>query len=91
MHLSREEYKELKKIQERIILDTATWDEMNIFLDLIVKNDNEIEMLNYMKSLGFNSIDEVKSELREKKKNSDITAGLMIAGGAILLAILLNK
>lgn len=85
------EYKELEKIQEKFISGTATPDEMERFLDLIVKNGSEIEMMEYMETLKLNTIDEVRVEIKKRQKNSGISTGLAIAGGAILLAALLSK
>lgn len=88
MLLLKREYKELEKIQEKIVLRTDTPDEMEIFLDLIVKSGNEFEMLNYMKTIGFDTMDEVRLEVKKHQRNSGIYTGLAIAGGAILLATL---
>lgn len=85
------EYSKLEEIQEKIVAETATPTETEEFLDLIVKSGNEIEMLNYMKTIGFNSIEEVRAELKKQQKSEGIIAGLAIAGGAILLAALLSK
>ena len=86
MPLLVKEYKELEKIQGKIISDIATPDEMERFLDLIVKSGSEIEMMEYMETLKLNTIDEVRVEMKKRQKNSGISTGLVIAGGAILLA-----
>jgi hypothetical protein len=44
-----------------------------------------------MQTIGFNSIEEVQEHFSKNKKNTDLTAGLVIAGGAILLALLLSR
>jgi hypothetical protein len=91
MPLLMKEYKELEKIQKKVALGVASSNEMETFLDLIVKNGNEFEMLNYMKTLGLNTIDEVRAEVKKRQTDSGIFTGLAIAGGAILLAALLSK
>jgi hypothetical protein len=89
--LTNKDYIKLEIIQEKIILNTATNNEIQDFLFLIIKSGSELEMLNYMKTIGFNSIDEIKEHLNKNKKNDNLTTGLAIAGGAILLAFLLNR
>jgi hypothetical protein len=89
--LTSEEYLKLEIIQEKIISSVATNNETQVFLDLIVKSGSELEMLDYMKTIGFNSIAEIEAYLRKNKKNDDLTTALVIAGGAILLAFLLNR
>ncbi|SMN02087.1 hypothetical protein SPONL_506 [uncultured Candidatus Thioglobus sp.] len=64
---------------------------MEAFLDLIVKSGNEVEVLGYMNTLGFSTIEEVRDALKKHQKNSGISTGLAIAGGAILLAMLFSK
>lgn len=91
MRLLTREYKQLEEIQGKIISDTASPNEKAIFLDLIVKSGNESEMLKYMQILGFNTIEDVKSELKKQTEDSGINTGLVIAGGAILLALLFSK
>ncbi|SMN15686.1 hypothetical protein CRYPA_1711 [uncultured Candidatus Thioglobus sp.] len=91
MNLSKTECKYLEKIQEKIILNTATTNEMQSFLSLIVKSDNELEMLNYMETIGLNSIKEIQDQLNKNNKDENLTTGLVIAGGAILLALLLSR
>jgi len=91
MPLLKKEYKELERIQEKIILGTATSVEMEVFLNLIVKSGNEVEMMGYMEILGIHSIDEVRGEVKKRQKNSDISTGLAIVGGVILLAALFSK
>ena len=93
MNLLIEEYGTLKKIHKKIIEDTATFDEIQIFLNLIVKSGNDIEMLEYMKSIGFNKMHEIEEYLNKNNKDTkskDIKTGLAIVGGAILLALLLS-
>lgn len=91
MFLSTKDFSELERIKEKIILDTVTSDEMESFLDLIVQSGNESEMLNYMKNLGLNTIDEVRDEVKKRQRNSSISTGLVIASGAILLAALFSR
>ncbi|CAC9554143.1 hypothetical protein [uncultured Gammaproteobacteria bacterium] len=91
MILLKREYKELEEIQEKIIKGTVKSNEITIFLGLIVKSGNKLEMLEYMQTIGFNSIEEVQEHFSKNKKNTDLTAGLVIAGGAILLALLLSR
>ncbi|SFV88092.1 hypothetical protein MNB_SUP05-SYMBIONT-5-611 [hydrothermal vent metagenome] len=64
---------------------------MEVFLNLIVKSGNEVEMMGYMEILGIHSIDEVRGEVKKRQKNSDISTGLAIVGGVILLAALFSK
>jgi hypothetical protein len=89
--LTNKDYLRLEVIQDKIIVDNATTNEKTEFLDLIVKSGSELEMLDYMETIGFNSIAEIKEHLSKNKKNNDLTTALTIAGGAILLAILLNR
>jgi dihydrofolate reductase len=91
MRLLKREYAQLEKIQNKIILDTATSEEMTAFLNLIVKSGNESEMLNYMSVIGFDSIEAVQRQLNKKQKDENLKTGLVIAGGAILLALLFSK
>ncbi len=91
MLLLKKEYKELERIQEKIILETATFDEMEVFLDLIVKSGNEVEMMGYMKILGIHSMDEVRDKVKKRQRDSGILTGLAIAGGVILWAALFSK
>ncbi len=91
MSLLKQEYKELERIQEKIILETATFDEMEVFLDLIVKSGNEVEMMGYMKILGIHSMDEVRDRVKKRQRDSGILTGLAIAGGVILWAALFSK
>ena len=93
MSLLIKEYETLEKIHKKIIEDTVTSDEIQIFLKLIVKSGNDLEMLEYMKSIGFNEIEEIEEYLIKNKKDTkskDIKTGLAIVGGAILLALLLS-
>ncbi len=89
------EYKRLEAIEGNIIADTATTSEMKEFLHLIVKSGNEMEMLNYMRTIGFDSIEKIEDflsqEYKDKDKDKGISTGLAIAGGAILLALLFSK
>jgi hypothetical protein len=89
--ITNEDYLKLETIQDKIISSTATNNEMQDFLSLIVKSGSELEMLDYMETIGFNSIAEIEAYLRKNKKNDDLTTALAIAGGAILLAFLLNR
>ncbi len=89
--LTNKDYLRLETIQDKIIADDATANEKTEFLDLIVKSGSELEMMDYMRAIGFNSIAEIKEHLSKNKKNNDLTTALTIAGGAILLAILLNR
>jgi len=95
MPLLMREYKRLEAIEGKIIADTATPSETKEFLHLIVKSGNEMEMLNYMRTIGFDSIEEIEGYLSQEDKDEDkdegISTGLAIAGGAILLALLLSK
>ncbi len=95
MPLLMREYKRLEEIEGNIITDTVTTSETKEFLHLIVKSGNEIEMLNYMRTIGFDSIEEIEDFLSQEDKDKDkdkgISTGLAIAGGAILLALLLSK
>ncbi len=95
MRLLTREYKQLEEIQGKIISDTASPNEKAIFLDLIVKSGNEMEMLNYMRTIGFDSIEKIEDflsqEYKDKDKDKGISTGLAIAGGAILLALLFSK
>ncbi len=99
MQLLMREYKRLEAIEDNIIADTATTSEMKEFLHLIVKSGNEMEMLNYMRTIGFDSIEEIEDFLsqeykdkdKDKDKDKGISTGLAIAGGAILLALLFSK
>jgi dihydrofolate reductase len=91
MRLLKKEYAQLEKIQNKIILDTATSEEMTAFLNLIVKSGNGSEMLNYMSVIGFDSIEAVQRQLNKKQKDENLKTGLVIAGGAILLALLFSK
>ncbi len=91
MLLLKKEYKELERIQEKIILKIATPNEMEVFLDLIVKSGNEVEMMGYMEILGIHSIDEVRYRVKKRQRDSGILTGLAIAGGAILLAALFSR
>ena len=91
MSLSKIEYQKLKTIQDKIVLNNATSVEMDKFLDLIIKSGNEFEMLEYMQTIGFDTIDEVRIELKKRQKNSNVSTGLAVAGGAILLALLLSR
>ncbi|SMN11534.1 hypothetical protein SPBRAN_1815 [uncultured Candidatus Thioglobus sp.] len=91
MSLLEKEYKELEQIQEKILADNALSSEMETFLDLIVKSGNEVEVLGYMNTLGFSTIEEVRGALKKHQKYSAISTGLAIAGGAVLLAMLFSK
>jgi hypothetical protein len=89
--LTNKDCTKLEIIQDRIISNTLITNEKTAFLDLIVKSGSELEMLDYMETIGFNSIAEIEAYLRKNKKNDDLTTALAIAGGAILLAFLLNR
>jgi hypothetical protein len=89
--LINEDYLKLETIQDKIIANTATNNEIQDFLSLIVKSGSELEMLDYMETIGFNSIAEIEEHLKKGKNNEDLTTALVIAGGAILLAFLLNR
>jgi hypothetical protein len=89
--LTNKDCTKLEIIQDKIISNTSTTNEKIEFLDLIVKSGSELEMMDYMRTIGFNSIAEIKEHLRKNKKNDDLKTALTIAGGAILLAFLLNR
>lgn len=44
-----------------------------------------------MKALELNSIDEVDRELNKQQRNENVITGLVIAGGAIILAWILRE
>ena len=93
--IHKKEHKKLKKIHKKIVAEDATTDDKKEFLHLIRKNGSDSEMLIYMKTLGFDSIEEIEEYLSQEDKDEDkdegISTGLAIAGGAILLALLLSK
>ncbi|OIR24749.1 hypothetical protein [Bathymodiolus thermophilus thioautotrophic gill symbiont] len=91
MGLLVKEYKELEEAQKKLTTNTATFDEIQRFLDLMEKSGNKTEMSDYMKNIGFNSMDEFKASLNNKKKNEDLVKGLAIVGGAVLVAWLLTR
>lgn len=91
MSLLVRDYKRLEEIQDKIVADIASSSEMKEFLNLIIKSGNEVEMLNYMNTIGFHSIEEIECHLNKEKKNEGLSTGLIIAGGAILLAALLSR
>ena len=85
--LTNKDCTKLEIIQDRIISNTLITNEKTAFLDLIVKSGRELKIRDYMRTIGFNSITEIKEYLSKNKKNNDLT----IAGGAILSAFLLNR
>lgn len=91
MRLLLRDYKRLEMIQKKLVDKTATGDEMQEFLELMVKSGNELEMSNYTKNIGFDSMDEVKKHLNNKAENKNLIIGLAVIGGAVLLAWILTK
>lgn len=91
MKLLVRDYKRIEYIQKKLVEETATNNEVQEFLELIKKSGNEAEMSDYVKNIGFNSLNEFKQRLNQKNKNEDFIKGLAVIGGAILLSWLLTR
>uniref|UniRef100_UPI0034DDEFB2 RelA/SpoT domain-containing protein n=1 Tax=Candidatus Thiodubiliella endoseptemdiera TaxID=2738886 RepID=UPI0034DDEFB2 len=83
--LSESELQELTELYPKVIdIDNSiSGSEIERLLGLIVKNGDEVEMLTYMKTLGFDSIDKVKNGLEKHRKDLSIIAGILITSGII--------
>lgn len=91
MRLLKKEYKNLEIIQKKLINKTATNNEMQEFLELLEKSGNQAEVSQYVKSIGFNSMDKFKKHLNNKVENENFITGLAVIGGAVLLAWILTR
>ncbi|CAC9612450.1 hypothetical protein [uncultured Gammaproteobacteria bacterium] len=93
MGLLIKEYEELEKAQKKLTNNTATFNEIQRFLDLMDKSGNKAEVSSYIKNIGINSMDELKASLNnnDRERNEDIIKGLAIVGGAVLVAWLLTR
>lgn len=89
--LTQEEYNEMQTIKEKMENSKAKTKQIRRFLDLIIENDNQLEIQNYISKIGFDSLDEYKNHLDQKIENKKFVKGLAIVGGGLLLAWLLTR
>ncbi len=89
--ITEKQYQEMQTIKQKMENGTAKNKEMRCFLDLIVENDNQSEIQNYINNIGFNSLDEYKQHLDQKIENAETVKNLAIVGGGLLLAFLLLR
>ena len=65
---------------------------MQEFVNLVIKssNNNKNELENYVRTAGYNSINEFQNHLNDKS-NEELVKGLVTIGGAVLLAYGISK
>uniref|UniRef100_A9A7U7 Uncharacterized protein n=1 Tax=Methanococcus maripaludis (strain C6 / ATCC BAA-1332) TaxID=444158 RepID=A9A7U7_METM6 len=83
---------ELYNLRTKLLRREANSSEMKKYLDLITQaNLNNKYVLNqYAQNVGYNSIDDFKNDL-SRKSNNELINGLVMIGGAVLLASILSK
>ena len=91
MNLTEQEYQKMQVIKQKMENGNAKNKEIRYFLNLIVKNDNQLEIQSYIRNIGFNSIEEYKQHLDQKIENEETVKNLAIVGGGLLLAFLLSR
>lgn len=89
--LTQEEYNEMQIIKEKMENGQAKTKQIRRFLDLIIANDSQYEIQNYINNMGFRSLDEYKNHLNQKIENAETVKNLAIVGGGLLLAFLLLR
>lgn len=93
MNLTTAEYNELKSIREKMEAGKSSSKDMQKALGLIVKssNGNKQRVEEYARTLGFSGLDDFKEKLKAKNQSEVLTNGLLIIGGAVLVAWLLSN
>ncbi len=92
MELSQEKRNEIYRLRDKISNNQATSDEMKRYLNLILEssdyNRNVVE--EYVREIGYDSIEDYEDHLDEKNSDEFI-GGLLLIGGAVLVGYLINK
>ena len=92
MNLTINEQTKLFELRNKIAHNKGTSSDMGQFLELILRSsqDNYYEVENYIRSIGFSTIDEFQRALEQKNRDELISA-ILIIGGAVLLGLALNR
>lgn len=92
MELVFNELQRLQQLQNKVQYGKATSSEMKEYLRLILKSSdqNRYEVENYVRNIGYASIDDFQDHLLQKN-NQELTSGLLTIGGAVLLVYLFSK
>lgn len=91
-NLTTQEQNDLWNLKNKLSYRQASSSDMRRFIQLIQKssNFNKIELENYVRSIGYNSIQDFQNDLIEKNKEELINA-IVIIGGAVLIGLALTK
>ena len=92
MNLTIDEQTKLWELRNKIAHNQGTSSDMGQFLELILKSsqDNYYEVENYIRSIGFSTINDFQKALEQKNRN-ELIAALLIIGGAVLLGLALSR
>jgi hypothetical protein len=92
MNISLEERNEIYRLRNKIANNQATSAEMNRYLNLIIESSdyNRAVVEEYVREIGYDSIEDYKGRLNEKNSEEFIN-GLLLIGGAVLVGYLINK
>ena len=92
MNLTINEQISLSELRNKIAHNQGSSSDMKQFLELILKSSqyNHFEVENYIRSIGFSTINDFQRAL-EQKNRDELIAALLIIGGAVLLGLALSQ